>query len=250
MVADLLGLVGQVVGVDADAVPTDEAGAEGQEVPFGAGGFQDLAGVDVELVEEDGEFVDEGDVDVALGVLDDLGGFGDADAGGAVGSRGDDAGVEVVDEFCGFGGGAAGDLLDVGQAVGVVAGVDAFGGVADGEVGIEGQAGSGFEDGDADFFGAARVDGGFVDDGVAGFEGLADDGRGCFERGEVGLFGVIDGVGTVTMQTDAAARSVGSEVSRRQVASASSASGTSRVESWAAASSEIRGGLVSKPITW
>ena len=112
-----------------------------------------------------------------------------------MGAGRDDAGVEVVDEFGGFGGGAAGDLLDVGQAVGVVAGVDAFGGVADGEVRVEGQAGFGFEDGDADFFGAAGVDGGLVDYGVAGFEGLADDGRGCFERGEVGLFGVIDGRG-------------------------------------------------------
>ena len=112
-------------------------------------------------------------------VLDDFRGLGDADAAGAVGAGRDDAGVEVVDEFGGFGGGAAGDLLDVGQAVGVVAGVDAFGGVADGEVGVEFQAGFGFEDGDADFFGAAGVDGGFVDDRVPRFQRLADGGAGC-----------------------------------------------------------------------
>ena len=39
VVAEHLGLVGQVVRVDADAVAADQAGPERQEVPFGAGGL-------------------------------------------------------------------------------------------------------------------------------------------------------------------------------------------------------------------
>ena len=79
MIADLLGLVGQVVGVDTDAVAADQAGPEGQEIPFGAGRLQDLQGVDARAVEDQGQFVDQGDVDVALGVLDDLGRLGHLD---------------------------------------------------------------------------------------------------------------------------------------------------------------------------
>ncbi|MNN96343.1 hypothetical protein D3C81_2153120 [compost metagenome] len=93
MVADALCLVGQVVGVDANAVATDQAGAEGQEVPLGAGGLEHLFGVDAHLVEDDRQFVDQGDVEVALGVLDDLGGLGDLDAAGLVGAGADDLAV-------------------------------------------------------------------------------------------------------------------------------------------------------------
>jgi hypothetical protein len=86
-------------------------------------------------VEQDGEFVHQRDVEVALGVLDDLGRLGDADALGLVGAGGDDLAVERVDGLGDLRGGAGGDLLDGGDAVRLVAGVDAFGGVADVEAG-------------------------------------------------------------------------------------------------------------------
>ena len=47
MDAEALGLVEQVVGIDADAVPSDQPRAEGQEVPLRAGGGQDFQGVDI-----------------------------------------------------------------------------------------------------------------------------------------------------------------------------------------------------------
>jgi hypothetical protein len=107
-------------------VAADQAGAKREEVPFAAGGFEDLKGVDAELVEQQGQLVHERDVEVALGVLDDLGGFGDADATGRVGAGGDDLAVEGVDDGGDLGAGAAGDLFDAGEAVLVVAGVDAL----------------------------------------------------------------------------------------------------------------------------
>ena len=109
VVANGDGLVGEIVGVDADAVTADQAGAEGQEVPFAAGGFQYLQGVDAEFAEDQRQFVHQGDVEVALGVLDDLGRFGDADAAGAVGAGGDDLAVEGVDDGRHFRAGAAGE---------------------------------------------------------------------------------------------------------------------------------------------
>jgi hypothetical protein len=73
MVAEHLRLVGEVVGVDADAVAADQAGPERQEVPFGSGRLEYLEGVDADTVEDDRELVNQRDVQVALGVLDDLG---------------------------------------------------------------------------------------------------------------------------------------------------------------------------------
>ncbi|MCY1559918.1 hypothetical protein D9M68_970020 [compost metagenome] len=58
VVADLLGLVGQVIRVHADAMAADQAGAEGQEVPLGAGSFQHLVGVDAQAVEDQRQLVD------------------------------------------------------------------------------------------------------------------------------------------------------------------------------------------------
>ena len=194
VMADGDGLVGEVVGVDADAVAADQARAEGQEVPFAAGGLQDLQGVDAELAEDQRQFVHQGDVEVALGVLDDLGRLGDADAAGHMGAGGDDLAVEGVDNGGDLGAGAAGDLFDGGQAVVGVAGVDALGAVAEVEVvglvpplprplpreggGEVGEARRLFQYGGTVFFGAAGVDGGFVDDQVAGLEDGANGGGG------------------------------------------------------------------------
>ena len=72
--------MGQVIRVDADTVSTDESRSEGQEIPFGAGGLQDLECVDAQTVENQRQFIDQGNIQVALGVLDDLVGLGDLDA--------------------------------------------------------------------------------------------------------------------------------------------------------------------------
>ena len=117
MIADGLGLVSQIVGIHTDAVSAHQARLEGQEIPLAARRREYFLGVDLQAVEDEGELVDEGDVDVALGVLDDLGRLGDPDAAGLMGAGGDDAAVEVVDEVGDLGGGTRGYLLDVGQPV-------------------------------------------------------------------------------------------------------------------------------------
>ena len=97
-----LGALGEIIGIDTDTVAADESGLEGEEVPFSRGSLEDVSCVDAHKGEDFREFVDESDVDVALRVLDDLGGFGDLDGGGEVGACGDDAAVDVVDEFANF----------------------------------------------------------------------------------------------------------------------------------------------------
>ena len=202
VVAHGLGLVGEVVGVHANAVAADQAGAEGQEVPFAAGGFQYFYRVDAEAGEQHREFVDKGDVEVALGVFDDLGGFGDLDAAGGVGAGADDARVQIVDYLGDGRGAAAGDLPDLGEGVDLVAGVDALGAVAAvealGRIDLVfvasmdvAQAGGLFQRGYADFLGSAGVDGGFVDDDIAGLEHLANGLAGLDQRGQIRVVGVV-----------------------------------------------------------
>src|SRR6056297_2699392 len=193
--ADVLGLVGQVVRVHADAVAADQTGAERQEVPLGAGGFEYRAGVQAQLAEQHGQFVDQTDIHVALGVFDDFCRLGDPDILRFVRSRRNDRGVESVNEISSLGGGAGGYFFYCWEAVFAVARIYSFGAVAGEELffgflvfwffrfnllafGLAGfesalQIRFALEDGDAVFFGAAGVDRGFVDDYVSGLKELA-----------------------------------------------------------------------------
>ena len=49
------------------------------------------------------QLVDQGDIDVALDVLDDLGGLGDPDRARPMGAGGHDAAIDLVDEVGGLG---------------------------------------------------------------------------------------------------------------------------------------------------
>ena len=195
VVADLLGLVGQVVGIHADAVAADQTGAERQEVPLGPGGFQHFMGVDAEAVEDQRQFVDQGDVDVALGVLDDLGRLGHADAGSLVGADGDDRAVQRIDEVGHLRGGAGGHLGDGFQAVLLVARIDPLGAVTGVEVVVEHQSGLARDDRHADLLGRAGVDGGLVDGDAAGTDRAADGAAGRFQRAQVRALVLVDGGG-------------------------------------------------------
>ena len=99
MEADRFGLVGQIIGIDANAVTADEAGAKRLEIPFGAGRLEHLARLEAKLLEQHGELVDQCDVHVALDVLDYLGGLGNADRARAMGAGGDDGAVHGVDQI-------------------------------------------------------------------------------------------------------------------------------------------------------
>ncbi len=72
MIADFLSSVGQIIGVDANAVAADEARLKWQEVPLRRGCRQHFGRVEPELVEDDRELVHQGYVEVALRVLDHL----------------------------------------------------------------------------------------------------------------------------------------------------------------------------------
>ena len=70
-----LGLKCQVVGVYADAMAPHQPGLKGQKVPLGCGRFQHFSGVDAHFVENHGQLVHQGDIQIPLGVFNDLGGL-------------------------------------------------------------------------------------------------------------------------------------------------------------------------------
>ena len=192
VITDFLRLVGQVIRIDADAMAADQPGREIQEIPLAAGGREDFLGIDFHAVEDHRQFVDQRDVDIALGVLDDLGGFGDADARCLVGAGRDDGPVDRVDEIGRFGGRTRGDLDDVRQPMGLVAGVDALRAVADKKILVEPETRCLFQLRHTDFFGRAGVDGGLVDDHGTFLHDLANAFAGADQRFQVGAFVAVD----------------------------------------------------------
>ena len=195
VVAQLLGAVDKIVGIHADAVAAHEARVEAQRVPLGVHRADDGLRVDAHLVKGHGDLVHEGDVDVALGVFDDLGRLGDEDVLGAVDARLDDQAVGVGDDVQALRVHAGDDLADRVQAVHLVAGVDALGRVADLEVHAALEAGLALQDGGAQLLRHARVDRRLVDDDRAGLQVAADGLAGGDDGRQVGRLVVGDGRG-------------------------------------------------------
>src|SRR6185312_2525306 len=133
-IAGLLCPVRQVIRVDADAVPADQARLKGLEVPFGPSRRQYVPGVDPEPVEDRRQFVHESDVEVTLRVFDDLRGFRHLDRRRAVNAGLDHRAIDVRDDvertrvLAGY------DLHDAFEAVLPVAWIDALGRIAEREV--------------------------------------------------------------------------------------------------------------------
>ncbi len=170
------------------------AGVEGLETEgLAAGGGDDLPDVDAHGGEDDFHFVDQGDVDGAVDVFQQLGGFGDLGGG-----DGDD----FVDGLLVEGDGDfAGDFVDSadefwdGLGAGIFsAGVFAFGGEGEEEVCAAEQA-AGLEQGENDLAGGAGVGGGFENDQLSGTEAEGDFFGAFADEGEVGLAVVAEGGG-------------------------------------------------------
>ncbi len=99
MIAGFFGAKGQIIGIDADAVAADEARLKRHEIPFCPRGGEHVAGIDIERLEDQRQFVHECDVEIALGVLDHLGGFGDLDRRRAMNAGRDHRSVDVGNDI-------------------------------------------------------------------------------------------------------------------------------------------------------
>jgi hypothetical protein len=172
-------------------MPADETRAEGQEIPLGSGRAQHFHRVDAEAVEDDRELVHQGDIEVALRVLDHFRRFRDLDRGRLVHARRDDAAVDLRNALERLRRVARDDLRDLGQRALLVAGVDALRRIADVEVFAPAHLRMLLQHGDADLLRGPRIDGGFVDDRRAPLHVLADRLRRTEQRPEVRLVRIV-----------------------------------------------------------
>ena len=152
----------------------------------------------VETGEDLRDLVHEGDVDVALGVLDRLGRFRRLDRRGAEHAAGRDRAVHLGDAFEHFGRLAGDDLGDLLDGMLAVAGIDALGAVAEEEIPPADEARGLLEDGGADLLGHAGIDSAFVNHdrldagGARGREHAAHGARGGFDEAQVRLVRGVD----------------------------------------------------------
>ena len=140
MIAKCLGLVREIIGVHADAVTANQARPERQEIPFGRSGIEDLVCVDAHPLEDDRQLVDQRDVEIALGILDHLGGFGDHDVGRNERPGINDLAIEGIDPKGGFGRGPRRHFAYIGKAMLLVARIDPLGRISNCKVLAEPQA--------------------------------------------------------------------------------------------------------------
>ena len=110
-----------------------------------------------------------------------------------MGAGGNHGGIETVHGVRHVRGGAGGDLHDVGDAVELIARVDALRAVAGVEILIERKAGDPFQHGHAVLLGGAGEYRGLVNHDVAGLEGLADGLGRLDQRRQVRLAVLVDG---------------------------------------------------------
>ena len=78
-IAQSLSLMCQIVGVDTDTVTAHQSRFERQKVPFCSGGSKNIAGIDPHQMKDLGKFIDKGDIEIPLGILDHFGGFSHLD---------------------------------------------------------------------------------------------------------------------------------------------------------------------------
>ena len=132
--AELVRQMAQIIRVDADAVAADQPRLERQEVPLGPRRGEHVPHRQPDLREDLRDLVHEGDVDVALGVLDRFRGFGGLDRRrpehAALGHRAVDL-RELLDDLRVLAGDDFGDPVD---GMLTVAGIDPFRRVAEPEV--------------------------------------------------------------------------------------------------------------------
>ena len=168
-----------------------QAGRELQEVPFRAGCFQHVVGIDLQLVEDQRQLVHQRDVDIALDVLDHFRRLRHPDGGRFINTRRDHALVYMNDHVKRGAVPGRHDLYDIGKRVLPVTRIDAFRGIAQVEIRAAHEARFPLQYRCADLFGSARIDGGFIDDDIVALDDASEHLR-CGSQGpHVRVFRIV-----------------------------------------------------------
>src|SRR5690606_20872105 len=151
-------------GINADAMASDEPRREVEEVPFRARRLENVISGNAKLLENHCRLIDEGDVDVALRILDDLRGLGRLDVAGAEGAARGRSAIHVSEDIRHLLRLAGDDLDDLVDRMHLVAGIDALRRVAEIKILPRRHAGRRLEDRAADVFGDTGINRAFDND--------------------------------------------------------------------------------------
>ena len=86
----------QVIGIDTNAMSSHQTRCEFQKIPFGTGGFKYILGAHTHSIKNDRQFVHQGNVDISLGVFQNLCGLSHFNGGGLVQACMDDSAIDVA----------------------------------------------------------------------------------------------------------------------------------------------------------
>ena len=174
--------------------PPTRPGVNGQEIPLGLGGVEDVPDRHVEFLEDPRHLVHEGDVDVALRILDRLGALGRLDRGGTEGAPGGDALIQRRDAIGGFGAVARHHLDDAIDGMFAVARIDPLGAVSDDKILFPDQPRGALDRRHAQFLGDAGINRALEDDQrlAAAIEHPADHLARAEQRTEIGAVALVD----------------------------------------------------------
>ncbi len=167
MMTKLHGFIGEVVGIHTNAVTSHQSGIELQKIPLGSCCLKHLVGIDPHLIEDHGELIHEGDVDVALGIFNDLGSFGHLDGTGPVHTGRDHQFIglcNLLGRFCIT---SRSYLGDPGEGMFTVARIDPFGRKSNLKLIHVAQTRHLTQHGYAILFGTTRINGRFIDHIIA-----------------------------------------------------------------------------------
>ena len=136
----VLCLANQVIRIDTDAMTANQSGFEMQEVPFCSGRGQHLIRVDAYQMEYLGQLVHKSDIDIALGVLDHLGGFGHFYTGDRESSGRNHRAIQRIHFCCRFGSGTGGDFHNLLYSMFLIAGIDTLRRISGKEITVENES--------------------------------------------------------------------------------------------------------------
>src|SRR5215207_977807 len=186
------GAVGQIIGVDSDAMSPDQTGLKREKIPFCARSRQHVAGIKTKRMKDLRELVHKSNVNISLRVLDNLGGFSNSDRGRLIDTGGDDGAIDIGNDPECLGILRGYHLLDRLEPVFPIPRIDTLRRISDVEVDTRFEAGGTLEDRYAFLFGRTRVYGRLVDDDVSLLQGTAHR-SGCVQqRLKVRLVRAID----------------------------------------------------------
>ena len=192
MITEHLSLIGKVIRVNTDAVSAHKPRIKFKEIPLCSGCLQNRLCVDAHLIEDDRQLIHKSNIDIALAILDDLGGFRNLDALRTMHARLNDQLIHLRHTVQRFIIHTGDDLLNGFQAMHFVTGVDALWTVADLEIHAAFQPGFFFKNWHANVLGHAGIHRGLkYNNGAGGKVSPENLGR-ALHRGQIRGVIVVD----------------------------------------------------------